>query len=56
MKKEPADGHRERGALIQAFRQAGGNETVGILDVRRVTVWKRIKKYDIELNGGIRGG
>ncbi|WP_373498677.1 sigma-54 interaction domain-containing protein [Desulfococcus sp.] len=42
---------RERDALIQALRQSGGNqsETARLLNVSRVTVWKRIKKYGIDL-------
>ena len=48
--KKPASG-RQREQLIAALRQAGGNqsEAARILGVSRVTVWKRMKKYDIQL-------
>lgn len=43
--------HQKREALIKALRQAGGNrsEASRILGVSRVTVWKQIKKYGIDL-------
>lgn len=39
----------EREALVQALRKSGGNqsEAARILEVSRVTVWKRIKKYGV---------
>jgi len=42
---------QKREALIRALRQAGGNrsEASRILGVSRVTVWKQIKKYGIDL-------
>lgn len=41
----------EREQLLEALRQAGGNqsEAAKILGVSRVTVWKRIKKYGVSL-------
>ncbi len=42
----------EKTALIQVLDQCGGNQTkaAAILGVTRVTVWKRMKKYGIDLN------
>jgi transcriptional regulator with PAS, ATPase and Fis domain len=47
-KKDNAD---KRSALIKALRQARGNrsETARLLGVSRVTVWKQIKRYNIDL-------
>ncbi len=49
----PADqGKRDkRQELIEALRQAGGNqsEAARILGVSRVTVWNRMKRYNIDL-------
>jgi DNA-binding NtrC family response regulator len=44
--------HLEREKLIRLLRQTGGNqsEAARILGVSRVTVWKRIKKYGINLS------
>jgi DNA-binding NtrC family response regulator len=41
----------ERTALIEALRRAGGNqsEAARLLGVSRVTVWKRIKRFGIDL-------
>jgi len=46
---------QERQKLIDILRQAGGNqsEAARILDVSRVTIWKRIKKYGIDLNSDL---
>ena len=43
--------HREREELLNALKQAGGNqsEAAKILGVSRVTVWKRIKKHGVSL-------
>ena len=40
----------ERSRLIQALREAGGNQSAAArqLGVSRVTVWKRMKKYGID--------
>jgi len=42
----------DRTNLIQTLRRVGGNqsEAARILGVSRVTIWKRIKKYGIDLN------
>ena len=58
--KKPAVRHRqgsasweeERAGLIDALRKVGGNqsEAAKLLGVSRVTVWKRIKKYGIQLD------
>ncbi len=42
---------QERKRLINTLRQVGGNQSKAarILGVSRVTVWKRIKKYSIDL-------
>jgi transcriptional regulator with PAS, ATPase and Fis domain len=46
----------ERKKLIDTLRQVGGNqsEAARILGVSRVTIWKRIKKYGIDLETEIR--
>ncbi|MFH1153290.1 MAG: sigma 54-interacting transcriptional regulator [Pseudomonadota bacterium] len=40
----------QRGALVKALQDTGGNQSKAaeLLGVSRVTVWKRIKKYNIE--------
>ncbi|MFC1882089.1 sigma-54 interaction domain-containing protein [Thermodesulfobacteriota bacterium] len=45
----------ERTNLIQTLRRVGGNqsEAARILGVSRVTIWKRIKKYGIDLNSNL---
>ena len=57
-KKTPVKQHQsaasweqERKKLIQTLRRVGGNqsEAARLLGVSRVTVWKRIKKYGIDL-------
>ena len=37
--------------LIEALRQSNGNQTQAarILNINRVTVWNRMKKYGIDL-------
>ena len=44
-------GVSEKEKLLTALKQADGNQTQAakILGVSRITVWKRIKKYDIQL-------
>ena len=41
----------QRDQLIQALQQTGGNQTKAaqLLDINRVTVWNRMKKYGIDL-------
>jgi len=50
-KKKDPDFLKEREKLLQVLRQTKGNqsEAAKLLGVSRVTVWKRIKKYDIDL-------
>lgn len=50
VKRGSASG-REREALLEALRQSSGNQSEAArrLGVSRITVWKRIKKYDIDL-------
>jgi two-component system response regulator HydG len=45
----------ERTELLAALRNAGGNRTVAarLLGVSRVTVWKRMKKWGIQVEKGI---
>ena len=45
----------ERNHLIQTLRRVGGNqsEAARLLGVSRVTIWKRIKKYGIDLNADL---
>ncbi len=47
----------EREKLINLLRQTGGNqsEVARLLGVSRVTVWKRIKKYGIDLRREVQG-
>lgn len=47
-----SEGINERENLIRVLRQVSGNqsEAARILDVSRVTIWKRIKKYGIDMN------
>lgn len=47
----------DRGTLIDALRRAQGNksEAARLLGISRVTLWKRLKKYDIEVNKKIQG-
>jgi transcriptional regulator with PAS, ATPase and Fis domain len=42
----------EKQALIDALRRTGGNQTQAarILGINRVTVWNRMRKYNIDLN------
>jgi two-component system response regulator HydG len=43
----------ERAALVDALIKCGGNQTraAGLLGVNRVTVWHRIKKHGIDIQG-----
>ena len=49
--RSSASWEEERKKLIDTLRQVGGNqsEAARILGVSRVTIWKRIKKYGIDL-------
>ena len=48
--------HQKKAALIAALREARGNqsEAARMLGVSRVTVWKRMKKYGIDLESVIK--
>jgi two-component system, NtrC family, response regulator HydG len=48
---------KKRQRLIDALRQAGGNQRKAseMLGVSRVTVWKQIKRYDIDLHRDLDG-
>ena len=47
----------ERDRLVDVLRQVNGNQSKAsrLLGVSRVTIWKRIKKYGINLNSDLRG-
>jgi len=47
---EPGNSEEKR-MLIEALRQSNGNQTQAarILNINRVTVWNRMKKYGIDL-------
>ena len=47
----------EKAGLLAALRQSHGNksEAARLLGISRVTLWKRLKKYEIEVNAEIRG-
>jgi transcriptional regulator of acetoin/glycerol metabolism len=47
----PASWQEERKKLINTLHRFGGNqsETARALGVSRVTIWKRVKKYKIDL-------
>jgi len=49
-------GLSEKEVLVEALREANGNqsEAARLLGVSRVTVWKRMKKYGINLSKGLR--
>lgn len=52
------DRHQEeKQALLEVLRKTGGNQSEAgrILGVSRVTIWKRIKKYGIDVQREIRG-
>ena len=50
-KLNPASWQEERQKLIDTLRKVGGNQSQAarLLGVSRVTIWKRIKKYEIHL-------
>jgi DNA-binding NtrC family response regulator len=51
-RQSSASWEEERAKLINTLQQVGGNqsEAARILGVSRVTIWKRIKKYGIDLD------
>ncbi|RPH89708.1 MAG: sigma-54-dependent Fis family transcriptional regulator, partial [Desulfobacteraceae bacterium] len=50
-------GEGERKRTVQALTEAGGNksEAARILGISRVTLWKRLKEYNIQVGKEIRG-
>ncbi len=52
LKAEAAIDSDEKTALINALRQAGGNQSqaAALLGVSRVTIWHRMKKYGIDVH------
>ena len=48
---EPQSMSSDKARLIQALQQTGGNQTkaAALLNINRVTVWNRMKKYGIDL-------
>jgi PAS domain S-box-containing protein len=55
--QSPASWEEERTKLIDTLRRVSGNqsEAARLLGVSRVTIWKRIKKYGIELDSELAG-
>ena len=51
------DANEERRRLMEALTAAGGNksEAARILGISRVTLWKRLKAYDIQVDRKVRG-
>ena len=47
----------DRGRMIEALKRTGGNksEAARLLGISRVTLWKRLKKYEIQVDRRIRG-
>ncbi|MBW1788074.1 MAG: sigma 54-interacting transcriptional regulator [Deltaproteobacteria bacterium] len=60
-RKEAADKSKseegKRARTLQALTEAGGNksEAARILGISRVTLWKRLKQYDIQVDKEVRG-
>ena len=48
----PSRNETEKQALINALKQTGGNQTQAarVLNINRVTVWNRMRKYGIDLH------
>jgi PAS domain S-box-containing protein len=51
------DANEERRRLMEALTAAGGNksEAARMLGISRVTLWKRLKAYDIQVDRKVRG-
>jgi PAS domain S-box-containing protein len=56
LRANPDAWKNERGNLLSVLRQVNGNqsEAARLLGVSRVTIWKRIKKYEINLNSDLK--
>jgi PAS domain S-box-containing protein len=56
LRTRPGSWKNERDNLLKALRQVNGNqsEAARLMGVSRVTIWKRIKKYGINLNSDLR--
>ena len=54
-RNEEAEESRQRESFLRLLRECGGNqsETARRLGVSRVTVWKRIKKFRIDLKSDL---
>jgi len=54
--KRPTD-DEERKRLLEALEATGGNQSKAaeILGISRVTLWKRLKAYDIQVDRKVRG-
>jgi len=55
--RSPVSWEKERTELIDTLRRVNGNqsEAARVLGVSRVTIWKRIKKYGIQLESDLAG-
>ncbi|UCE82119.1 MAG: sigma 54-interacting transcriptional regulator [Deltaproteobacteria bacterium] len=55
LKKQPDDDERKR--ILEALAAAGGNQSKAakMLGISRVTLWKRLKTYDIQVDRKVRG-
>ncbi|MFH2127320.1 MAG: helix-turn-helix domain-containing protein, partial [Pseudomonadota bacterium] len=53
---QPVARRDERERIIQALQQTGGRreEAASLLGISRVTLWKKIKAYDIQIENKIR--
>jgi len=53
---QEAEGNEEKERLLDALKQANGNQTraASLLGVSRITVWKRMRKYNINVDKEIR--
>jgi len=61
LEKQPKKGHRvspeQKEVLLDALKKTGGNksEAAKILGISRVTLWKRLKEHDIQVNKAVQG-
>ncbi|EFK08697.1 PAS domain S-box protein [delta proteobacterium NaphS2] len=51
-RKRARAGSLEKETILEALKKTNGNKTeaAGILGISRVTLWKRLKEYDIQVN------